>query len=244
MKVLVFIPTYNEEENIGLLIDKIQELDLNNDFLIVDDESTDNTLNIIKKKHKNYQNINLIVRKGERGRGLAGKAAFKYFSNSKYDILVEMDADLSHNPLYIPKFLKFLPKYDVIIGSRLIENGKEEGRSIYRKAITILSNLLVRILFRTEIKDCTSGFRAFKKNIVQKFNVDSFFSREFSITEEILYACLLLDSRVKEVPITFYDRSGGVSKLSFKRMFITFLGIFKILLRGKQIIKNDNLSIE
>jgi len=238
MEILIFIPTYNEEENIGNLIEQLQDLQLDLDILIVDDESKDDTIEIIKRKQQKYDNIHLIVRKGKKGRGLAGRVAFQYFSNSKYDILIEMDADLSHDPKYIPKILSEFPEYDVVIGSRLIAGGGEEGRSIYRRFITIISNLLIKILFRTRIKDCTSGLRAFNKQIVRNFNIKNFFSTQVSIVEEILYACILSDAKIKETPIIFYERSTGTSKLNLKRILMTFVAIFKIIMRGKKIIKN------
>lgn len=240
METLIFIPTYNEAENIGNLIEQLQDLKLDLDILIVDDESKDDTIEIIKRKQQKYDNIHLIVRKGKKGRGLAGRVAFQYFSNSKYDILVEMDADLSHNPKYIPKILNEFPEYDVVIGSRLIAGGGEEGRSIYRRFITIISNLLIKILFRTSIKDCTSGLRAFKKQVVNKFDLNHFFSTQVSIVEEILYACILLDVKIKEIPITFYERSTGTSKLNLKRILKTLLAIFKIINRNKKIINWQN----
>lgn len=237
MNILVFLPTYNEKDNIGNIIDAVNSLNFKKEILIVDDNSKDGTLEIINDKRKQLQNLTLIVRKGKKGRGLAGVAAFKYFIKSNNDILIEMDADFSHNPIYIPTFLKFFPKYDLVIGSRFIGQAGEKGRSMSRTIISILANIIVRILFQTKIKDCTSGFRAFKKELVQNFNLDNFFSVHYSITEEILYACILSRAKVKEVPIVFLERASGESKLNFKKIFYTFAGIFKIRLRGNKILR-------
>jgi len=238
INVMVFLPTFNEIENISKIIDLINNLPFRKEILIVDDNSTDGTLEIINKKKIQHGNIKLILRKGKKGRGLAGIDALKYFINSNSNVLVELDADFSHHPNYIPDFLRFFPKYDVIIGSRLIEGGGEEGRTLKRYIITLIANVLIRFLFGTEIKDCTSGFRAFKKEVIQRFNLETFFSIHYSITEEILYACILNKVKIKEIPIIFHERKGGVSKLDIKKMLHTVLGIIKIIIRGNKIIKD------
>lgn len=237
MRVLIFLPTYNERDNIGKMIDVINDLNFKKEILIVDDNSTDGTLDIINEKCRAFKNITLILRKDRKGRGLAGIVALKYFIKSSFDILVELDADFSHHPKYIPRFLKYFPKYDVIIGSRLIKNGGEERRSMIRYIITLIANLIIRSLFRTKIKDCTSGYRVFKKEILNQFNLDNFFSVHYSITEEILYGCILTKAKIKEVPIIFYERAGGESKLDLKKTLFTFVGILKIFFRGKKILK-------
>ena len=235
---MIFLPTYNEKDNISKIIDLIKELPFKKEILIVDDSSTDGTLEIVKEKYQQYRNIKLIVRKGRKGRGLAGITALRYFIDSDCNVFVELDADFSHHPIYIPEFLRYFPEYDVIIGSRLIKGGREHGRTLKRFIITLIANILIRFLFGTNIKDCTSGFRAFKKEIIQHFNIRNFFSIHYSITEEILYACILNKAKIKEIPIIFYERKGGDSKLDFKKIFYTILGIIKIIFRGNRIIKN------
>ncbi|MFX1396064.1 MAG: polyprenol monophosphomannose synthase [Promethearchaeota archaeon] len=237
MKVLVFLPTYNEGDNIGELIDYIQSLDFNKEILIVDDNSTDKTIETVKNKQKKFKNITLIIRNGIKGRGLAGIDAFRYFTTSDSDVLIEMDADFSHHPKYIINLLKYIPYYDVILGSRLIKNGRETGRSIFRKITTLFANALIRIVFFTRIKDCTSGFRAIKKSVVLNFNLDKFISKDYIIVEESFFAFLQSNARIKEIPYIFHDREEGLSKLNMLKMILTFLGVFRIRLRGKKIIK-------
>lgn len=237
MKVLVFLPTLNERENIGRLIESLNVLKFNKEILIVDDNSTDGTLEIINDKLKKFKNITLIKRKGKKGRGLAGIVALKYFIESNSDIFIEMDADFSHDPKYIPQFLKFFPKYDVVIGSRFIDYGKEKNRSFLRSLISFFANLLTRIILGLKIQDCTSGFRAFKKDILTKLDFDQFISVNPEIVEELLYGCVLCKSKIIEVPIIYFERAGGASKLNFKKMLKVFIGIIKIRLRGKKIIK-------
>ena len=148
-----------------------------------------------------------------------------------------MDADFSHHPRYITEFLKYFPEYDVIIGSRLIDQGIEEGRKKIRRFITLFGNFIIRKLLGINIKDCTSGFRAFKKETLKKLNFDNFISINPEIVEELLYGCVLCKARIREIPITYYNRSGGESKLNFKKLLLVLIGIVKIRLRGKIILK-------
>jgi len=237
MKVLVFLPTYNEKDNIGDLVEALNKLKINKEILIVDDDSNDGTLDIIKEKMKKIEYLNLIRRKGKKGRGLAGIVALKYFIKSDCDILIEMDADFAHHPKYIPEFLKYFPKYDVVIGSRLIASGGEKDRNITRSSISLLANFFIRIFFGIKIKDCTSGYRVFKKDILKKLNFNNFISVNPEIVEELLYGCVLGKARIKEVPIVYYERKGGKSKLNLKKILFVLIAIIKIRLRGKKILK-------
>jgi len=237
MKVLIFLPTYNERANIGKLIDKLNGLNFQKEILIVDDNSPDGTIEIIKEKAKQYDNIKLIIRTGQKGRGLAGIVGLKYFIQSKNDILVEMDADLSHDPKFIPIFLKYFPKFDVIIGSRFIQQGQEKGRNKLRRLISFLANLFIKIILGLKIKDCTSGFRAFKKEVLAKLNFDRFISINPEIVEELLYGCVLAKSKTIEVPIIYYERKEGTSKLNIKKIIFVLFAVIKIRLRSKTILK-------
>ena len=237
MKILIFLPTYNEEENIGRMIDTVNRLNFNKEILIVDDNSKDETIEIINEKLKQIENLTLIVRKDKKGRGLAGILGLKYFIKSDNDIFVELDADFSHHPRYITEFLKYFPEYDVIIGSRLTDQGIEKGRKKIRSFITLFANFIIRNILGIKIKDCTSGFRAFKKETLKKLNFDNFISINPEIVEELLYGCVLCKAKIKEIPITYYERLGGKSKLNLKKILYVFIGIIKIRIRGKKILK-------
>ncbi|MFX1445536.1 MAG: polyprenol monophosphomannose synthase [Promethearchaeota archaeon] len=239
MKTLIFLPTYNERENIGRLIDELSTLSFNKEILIVDDNSNDGTLDIINKKQREIKNLTLIRRTGKKGRGLAGITALKYFIQSDNDIFVEMDADFSHQPKYLPEFLKFFPKYDLVIGSRFIKKGEEKNRGLIRSSISLFANILIRLLFRTKIRDCTSGFRAFKKELLNQLDFNNFISINPEIVEELLYGCVLCDSKIKEIPIVFCERLGGKSKLNSKKILNVFIAIIIIRLRGKKILKQS-----
>ena len=239
MKVLVFLPTYNEKENIRRIIETIKKLNFNKEILVVDDDSIDGTLEIINKMLNQHKNLTLIRRTGKKGRGLAGIVGLKYFIQSDNDIFVELDADFSHHPKYIPELLKYLQKYDVVIGSRMVVHGIEKGRKKVRSSLSLIANLIIRIILSTKIKDCTSGYRAFKREVLQKLDFDKFVSIDPEIVEELLYGCILQsNAKIIEIPIIYYERAGGKSKLNLKKLIKVLIAIIKIRLRGKIILKS------
>jgi len=145
MKTYVMVPTYNEKENIKTLIDEILKLKIKNlHIVVVDDNSLDNTWKIVQEISKKNKNVHLLLRKSDKGRGSAGRDGFIYCLKHGADIIVEMDADMSHNPKYIPVMIKELKNADVILGSRRVKGSKEIGRSRFRRLVTLIDNLNVR----------------------------------------------------------------------------------------------------
>ncbi|MFX0186777.1 MAG: polyprenol monophosphomannose synthase [Candidatus Hodarchaeota archaeon] len=233
------MPTYNEKENISRIIETINKLNFNKEILVVDDDSIDGTLEIINELRNQYKNLTLIRRTGKKGRGLAGIVGLKYFIQSDNDIFVELDADFSHHPKYIPELLKYLQNYDVVIGSRMVVDGIEKGRKKVRSSLSLMANLIIRIILGTKIKDCTSGYRAFKREVLQKLDFDKFVSINPEIVEELLYGCILQpNAKIMEIPIIYYERAGGKSKLNLKKLIKVLIAIIKIRLRGKIIVKS------
>src|SRR3990167_9503485 len=152
MKTYVMIPTYNERENIGNLIREILNLKIP-DLHVVDDNSPDGTSEIVKNLSKEHPEVELLLRTTERGRGSAGIAGFKYALEQGADCVVEMDADFSHHPKYIPSFLEAIQEADMVIGSRFVGGGKDVNRGIVRRVITSLAGVYVRLLLGLRIKD-------------------------------------------------------------------------------------------
>ncbi|MCK4648207.1 glycosyltransferase, partial [bacterium] len=158
MKTMVTILTYNERENIGPLLNEMMKLKENIKVLVVDDDSPDGTWRIVEDYSKKNPRIHLLRRTSERGRGLAGIAGFKYALENEADYIIEMDGDLSHDPKYIPEFLKKIEDCDVVIGSRLVPGGGEVGRGFLRRLITRLAAIYVRTLLGFRVTDPTSGY--------------------------------------------------------------------------------------
>ena len=217
-KILIIIPTYNESENIKLLMEQIVNTISDADILIVDDDSPDGTAQEVGTFAKNISaNIDVIVRKGVRGLGSAYITGFKYGLKYKYDIT--MDADLSHNPRYLPTFLKAIEHYDVVVGSRYIKDGGTINWRIRRILLSWLANKFARFVLNLKGHDLTSGFRAYRRPILEAINLDKVRSNGYSFLVEMLFLTQKKGARVKETPIIFYDRTMGKSKISKREIY-------------------------
>lgn len=230
------IPTYNEAENIEILINKILALNIDCIILVVDDNSPDGTGEIVDKLSINNPQVRIIHRMGKRGRGIAGVEGMLYALNENTDCLIEMDADLSHDPSYIPEFLKEIENYDVVIGSRCIEGGAEKDRSPIRQYISILAHTYLRLVLGFKVTDPSSGYRCFRKNVLAGLGLDKFVSTGPTIVTEILYAVYQNNFSIKEIPIVFKDRKFGNSKLTINILFKSLL--FPLKLRLRSLLRN------
>jgi len=229
MKTYVMIPTYNEKENIGNLINSILDLKIKNLHIVVaDDNSPDGTWKIVNKISKKNNNVHLLLRKKNKGRGLGGRDGFIYCLKNGADVVIEMDADMSHDPKYIPVMLKELKNADLILGSRRVKGSKEIGRSWFRKFVTLVANLYITILLGVRVKDCNSGYRCFKRRVLEKINPEKLESKGPSIVQEVLFKAHLKGFKIKEIPITFINRTKGKSKLGIKQLAIGYFMILKL----------------
>jgi dolichol-phosphate mannosyltransferase len=229
MKIYAMIPTYNERENIANLINEILKLKIKNfQIVVVDDNSPDGTWKIVHKIAKKNKNVHLLLRKSNRGRGSGGRAGFIYCLKDKADIIIEMDADMSHNPKYIPLMLKEMENADLILGSRQLKGSREVGRGIIRKIITYLANLYIRILLGLKVKDCNSGYRCFKRKVLEGIKVEKLQSKGPSIVQEVLFKAHLKGFKIKEIPITFINRTKGHSKLGIKQLAMGYFMVTKL----------------
>ncbi|MDQ7798728.1 MAG: polyprenol monophosphomannose synthase [Candidatus Edwardsbacteria bacterium] len=225
MRTMVMIPTYCEAENIERLIGQIFGYVPQVDILVVDDNSPDGTGQIIDKLSAENPRVHILHRKKLRGRGLAGIAGLRYALNWGAEAVVEMDADFSHDPKYLPSLLEGLNQADVVLGSRFVKGGADVGRGCLRHAVTVFANWYIRLVLRIKIRDCTSGYRVFKREVLEAIDVDSLISRGPAIVQEILYSSILSGFKVKEVPIVFIDRQRGNSSFNFRIMYEGFMMI-------------------
>ena len=231
MKTFVMIPTYNESENIRNLVDKILNLKIRNlHVVVVDDNSLDGTWKIVHDISKKKKNVHLLLRKKDKGRGSAGKDGFVYCLRHGADAIVEMDADMSHNPKYIPLMIRELKNADVIIGSRRIAGGNEVGRSLMRRFVTWGANLYITVMLGIKVKDCNSGFRCFKRNALEKINLKKLESKGPAIVQEVLFKVHLNNFKIKEIPITFVNRTKGHSKLGINQLAAGYFMVLKLKL--------------
>lgn len=222
-KACIVIPTYNEADNISSLIKrifgiaaKIKGWDVQ--ILVVDDKSPDGTGDKVRFLQKGYSKLALLEGK-KQGLGVAYIRGFQYaIKKFKPDIIFEMDADLSHPPKLIPRFLAEIDAgADFVIGSRYVKGGGTPDFTFFRKLNSRVANLFARyIAGMHKVKDCTSGFRAMKTSLIKKINLKSLGAKGYSFQQDLLFAAIQRDALVKEIPLVFYQRTKGESKMRLK----------------------------
>lgn len=237
-KISVVLPTYNELNNIEKLVSRVQKtlkkITPNYEIIIVDDNSPDGTGHFMKKKSLNDKNIKVLIRKEKTGLGDAYKYGFKYITG---DIIFQMDADLSHNPKDIPKFVKALQYNDVVIGSRYIKGGLNLNSDRKRIIISKVANLLASFFFRLRQSDCTNGYRAYKRKVIDKI-LPHITCQKYVFLVEMLEKAKQFGFTVGEVPIRFQDRYIGKSKFNIWEVFFFLREIIKraiIIIRTKKV---------
>lgn len=230
MKILLIIPTYNEKQNISSLLDEIEKetskFDLS--ILIVDDSSNDGTIESVENKRKLYKNINTLKRPEKLGLASAYIDGIKYGIENGFEYFIEMDADFSHNPKYLPTMIEKLKENDVVIGSRNIKGGKVVEWGFLRNLISKGGSMYSRFILNCPINDLTGGFNGWNKKIIEKIDLDSIISKGYSFQIEMKYKAYKNKAKIIEFPIVFEDRKFGKSKMSKTIFFEALLNILKI----------------
>ena len=236
MQIVIVIPTYNERENVPQLIPKIYKVFRKTkktmNVLIVDDNSPDGTWKVVKTLQKEYNTLHLLRRPAKKGLGSAYRAGFTYaMENMNAAVIFEMDADLSHDPSLIPSFLQMITRdYDVVVGSRYIEGGSTVNWPLMRRIISLGANMIANLLLRLHMHDVTSGFRCYRRWVIEKIDIGSITSEGYAFQEEMLFRAKKVHARLGEIPIRFVERSAGKSKLSKKEILYFFLKIVQLSL--------------
>ncbi|MBO5145411.1 MAG: polyprenol monophosphomannose synthase [Lachnospiraceae bacterium] len=226
MKVCIVIPTYNERKNILKLIPEINEIfnvnNIDGQILIIDDNSPDGTWDLAKKYEKeNY--CKLLRRKSKQGLGTAYKQGFMYALKNGYDVIFEMDADYSHDPNYIPQMLsKINEGYDMVVGSRLEDGGKRVEYPLHRTVVSNVANEIIKLFLHIPERDVTTGYRAFRKEVLEKIDVKTLESKGFEFQLETLFKANIKGFKITHIPIIFRQRVYGNSKMSINEV-IRFL---------------------
>ena len=213
MRTLVVIPTYNEAESIGALVEQVLAADQAIDALVVDDGSPDGTADIVRKTMAGEPRLHLLERSAKEGLGAAYRAGFRWGLTRGYDALVEIDADFSHPPDRLPALLQALEQADLAIGSRYVPGGRTVGWSPVRKAISKLGNAYVRLVIGLPVQDATAGYRAFRSDVLRALAVESSESNGYCFQIEMAHRAWQEGFRIVEVPITFTERVAGNSKM-------------------------------
>ena len=228
--ILVCVPTYNESESILKLLSRVstervalaQEFNVDLNLLVMDDNSPDHTADIVEKQDLKWVAVMRRPMKG--GLGPAYIAGFHYALSKSYDLIAEMDADLSHQPEQIKDLLKpvLFNEADLTIGTRWMPGGKVVNWPLSRQLISRAGTGYARLALRIDLRDITSGFRIFRRSVLERINLDQVEAKGYGFQIEMALKTLEIGCNVVEVPITFVEREGGVSKMS-KRIVIEAL---------------------
>ena len=227
MTTLVISPTYNECKNVQSLIELILGKHPEFHLLIVDDSSPDGTANKVKELQADYSNLYLEERPAKDGLGTAYIYGFKWAIEREYDRVVQMDADLSHDPNDVPHLVNLLDEHDLIIGSRYVEGVSVVNWPIRRLMLSYGANLYSRVITGMPIKDSTGGFKAWRREVLEELDLNAVRSQGYSFQIEMNFRTWCKGFRIKEVPIIFVDRTIGESKMSknivYEAIFIVWL---------------------
>ena len=210
----IVIPTYNEQENIVLLVQKIVNLGLDSRVIIVDDNSPDGTGQLADELAAQHVGVSVIHRAGKLGLGTAHIAGMEAALNTGMEVILTMDADFSHRPRHIPDLLAALDRFDVVIGSRYVPGGGTRYCTLPRKALSHGANLIARTVLSLGAGDATAGFRGYRREVLESIALDAIVSNGYSFLIEMLYRCQRQGWSVGEVPIIFENRQRGASKIS------------------------------
>lgn len=227
-KIYCVIPAYNERANIQEIIKKLIFLSIDNfHIIVVDDNSPDGTGEIVEEMKKEYPDIVIIHRNEKRGLGTAYVEGFQKALSLGADIIFEMDADLSHDPKYIPQMLEIIKEYDLVLGSRYIQGGGTQNWNFFRRLISRFGNIYAKKILGIPIHDLTSGFKCYKRKVLENIDLNSLSSVGYNFQIETTYRAYKKGFRIKEIPIIFTERKEGKSKFD---IFIIFESFWKVLL--------------
>lgn len=231
-KDLIITPTYNERENIERFIEALFSSFPACDLLIIDDSSPDRTADVVRKLSRQDDRIYLVEREGKLGLGSAYRKGFKWALEKHYERIYEMDADLSHDPCYLSAFAEELEKgYDIVLGSRRVRGGDVEGWGPIRHFISWGGSVYSRFVLSISIKDMTTGYKGFRRRVLETLSWENFLSEGFFFQVETNYRALKAGFKIKEIPIIFKDRMAGKSKMSLKIFLEAFYLTLKLRFR-------------
>lgn len=230
---LVIIPTYNERENLERLLGEIHQVDGALHILIVDDGSPDGTGALADQLAAADERIHVMHREGKLGLGTAYIAGFKWALKRDYELVFEMDADFSHEPEALPRFIEAVANgADLVIGSRWVPGGETPGWPAWRKGISRGGSMYARTVLGVDVRDLTSGFKCFHRRVLQAIDLDSVEAVGYGFQVELNWRTLRRGFKVVEVPICFRDRAAGQSKMSSKIFAEALVLVVKLRLGG------------
>lgn len=212
---VVVVPTYNEAENIGRIVPQILAQDERLSVLVVDDNSPDGTADVVRRLPEFGTRVQLLLRERKQGLGPAYRAGFAWvLENTDHDAIFEMDADFSHDPAALPQFLREIASCDLVVGSRYLHGITVVNWPLSRLILSVGANIYAKRVTGLPIKDCTGGFKCFRREVLEAMPLDRIKSDGYSFQIEMNYHVWKRGYRIREIPIMFVDRQVGVSKMS------------------------------
>src|SRR5262245_19740458 len=213
-RLLVSLATYNERDNLPRLIDEIHAVIPQADILVIDDNSPDGTGQVADERAAADSRIKVLHRSGKLGLGTAILAGMRYAIDQTYDLLINMDADFSHHPRYLPALLAGMDHHDVMVGSRYIPGGGSAHWPLSRRLMSWGVGSVVRLLLRVPARDTSGAFRCYRVEKLRELDFDAVVSRGYSFQQEMIWRCHRLGCKIGETPIFFENRRAGASKVN------------------------------
>jgi len=214
MKCLVIIPTYNEKDNIPVIVGQVLSRDPSLEVLVIDDNSPDGTGAIVDGMCRENPRVHVIHRPGKMGLGTAYVAGFRWALERDYDYICEMDADFSHPPATLNVFLEKIKEYDLVIGSRYLSGVNVVNWPLKRLLLSYFANIYARVVTGVPVRDLTAGFKCYRRAVLEAINLDRIHSNGYAFQIEMHFKAYYKGFRVTEVPIVFEERKKGQSKMS------------------------------
>jgi dolichol-phosphate mannosyltransferase len=218
MRSIVVVPTYNERDTIPKMLDQLLELPTEPDILVVDDNSPDGTANLVKAAMvAEPSRIHLLRRPGKQGLGRAYAAGFaEAIRRGVYDVVVQMDADGSHDPADVDRLIRATDEADLVIGSRYVEGGRVDGLTGGREVLSRGGNIYARVFLHTGVRDLTGGFKAWRADLLATLLDDGTASDGYGFQVEMTLRAVRAGARITEIPIVFHERRAGTSKMNWR----------------------------
>ena len=233
IKLIIVLPTYNERDNIVRFIPKILNI-LQTDILIIDDNSPDETGKYADMLAEKHAEVFVLHRAKKMGLGSAYVQGFQWALQQGYEYIAQMDSDFSHDPHDLPLLIKALENADLAIGSRYISGGGIKNWPWYRLAVSQFGSFYSRSILNAPIRDLTGGFKIWKRNVLEKIQLDKILSDGYTFQIETTFRALKSGFKIKEVPIIFKDRTRGKSKISRRVVWEAIVLVWKLRFSRKK----------
>lgn len=235
MRALIVLPTYDEAENVLRMAEEIFSTAPEVEILVVDDASPDGTGDLVAGAMETEPRLHLLRREGKLGLGSAYLAGFRYGLEHGHDLVLTMDCDFSHHPRYLPDLLSAAADHDLVIGSRYVPGGGISNWPIHRRFLSGFANLYTRTLLRLPVRDCTGGFRCYRREVLETVEPFGVRSSGYSFLEEMVYRVHRSGFHIGETPILFEDRAAGQSKIDRSEIWRAAWHVLRTALRPPRV---------